>query len=65
MARERPDEVLFIIDEINQGNLSKIFGEIMMLIEADKREEKYAVKLTYAKNETDPFFVPEMFIYSA
>ena len=59
-ARERPDEkFVFIIDEINRGNLSKIFGEIMMLIEADKREEKYAVKLTYAKNETDPFFVPE------
>ena len=59
-ARGRPDEkFVFIIDEINRGNLSKIFGEIMMLIEADKREEKYAVKLTYAKNETDPFFVPE------
>lgn len=59
-ARKRPDEkFVFIIDEINRGNLSKIFGEIMMLIEADKREEKYAVKLTYAKNETDPFFVPE------
>ncbi|MDR2090922.1 MAG: EVE domain-containing protein [Clostridiales bacterium] len=46
----------FIIDEINRGNLGKIFGELLMLIESDKRGEKNAVPLLY-KNEQ--FFVPE------
>ena len=47
---------VFIIDEINRGNLSRIFGELLMLIEADKRSEDYAVALTYSDGR---FHVPD------
>lgn len=49
---------VFIIDEINRGNLSRIFGELLMLIEADKRGPEYAVALTYG-DPAEPFNVPD------
>lgn len=53
-AAEDPDnEYFFIIDEINRGNLSKIFGELFMLIENDKRGN--ALQLLYSG---DKFSVP-------
>lgn len=58
-AARNPDKrYVFVIDEVNRGNLSKIFGELMMLIEADKRSSEYAVPLTYSP-DGDPFHVPD------
>ena len=52
----KENKYFLIIDEINRGNISKIFGELFMLIENDKRGKEYALELIY-KNEN--FFVPE------
>ena len=52
-ADDLDNEYFFIIDEINRGNLSKIFGELFMLIESDKRGN--ALQLLYSDEK---FFVP-------
>lgn len=48
------NDYFFIIDEINRGNLSKIFGELFMLIESDKRGVE--VQMLYSDEK---FSVPD------
>lgn len=55
-----PPKFVFIIDEINRGNTSSIFGELFYAIDPNNRGEKGEVTLQYSSQYSrDKFYIPE------
>ena len=59
-ARKDPTEKhVIVIEEINRGNPAQILGELLTLLEADKRNADEALELCYSKETGERFFIPE------
>lgn len=59
MAGKSPDKVHVIqIEEINRGNPAQIFGEMLTLLEADKRTPDAALELAYRREDGERVYLP-------
>lgn len=59
-AKEDPDsKYVIVIEEINRGNPAQILGEMLTLLEADKRKPEEALRLVYAKEREGRVYIPE------
>ncbi|MCY3868489.1 MAG: AAA family ATPase [Gemmatimonadetes bacterium] len=61
-AKDDPDpesRYAIIIEEINRGNPAQIFGEMLTLLESDKRNKDEALELSYRRREGERVYIPE------
>ena len=55
---DRDGEYVMVIEEINRGNPASIFGELLTLLEADKRSHNDALALAYPRDDDERFHIP-------
>ena len=59
-AKQDPEsKYVVVIEEINRGNPAQIFGEMLTLLEADKRKPEYALQLSYKQKDSERVYVPD------
>ena len=58
-AKQEPDCVyVVVVEEINRGSPAQIFGEMLTLLEGDKRNPDNGLSLSYPKSPTERLYVP-------
>jgi 5-methylcytosine-specific restriction protein B len=60
-TRDHEAKHVVVIEEINRGNPAQIFGEMLTLLEADKRTPNEALELSYRRSNGERIFIPSNF----
>jgi len=58
-ARNSSQPYIVVIEEVNRGNPAQILGEMLTLLEADKRKKPEALELTYKRRPDERVHIPE------
>ena len=55
---DHASDYVMVIEEINRGNPAQIFGEMLTLLEADKRNSDEALKLAHSTSDAEKIYIP-------
>ena len=58
-SKDPTSRYVVVIEEINRGNPAQIFGEMLTLLEVDKRTPNEALELSYRRSENESVFIPD------